>query len=78
MESSKANYQFKHGSQVRLQLSVASPTNRPQPKAIITKVMIKLKLWPVADCEAKILVQFSSPFLFITSQLKYMSYIHSA
>ena len=42
------------GSQIRPQLSAASPTNRPQPKVIITKVIIKLKLWPAAGCGAEV------------------------
>ena len=43
-----------------LQLSVASLTDRPQPKAIITIVIIRLKLWPAAGCEAKVEAEFSS------------------
>ena len=45
---------IRHGSQIWLQLSEASPTNRPQPKVIITTVIIKLKLWLAAGCEAKV------------------------
>ena len=55
---------FRHGSQIRLQLSAASPTNRPQPKVIETIVIIKLKLWPPAGCEAKVAAELSSRPLF--------------
>ena len=34
----------RRGSQIRPKLSAASPTNRPQPKVIITIVSMKLKL----------------------------------
>ena len=51
---------IRHGSQIWLQLSAASPTNRPQPKVIITIVIIKLKLWPAAGCEAKVAAELSS------------------
>ena len=51
---------LRHGSQIRPQLSAASPTNRPQPKDIITIVIIKLKLWPAAGCEAKVEAELSS------------------
>ena len=51
---------LRHESQIRLQLSAASPTNRPQPKVIITKVIIKLKLWLAAGCEAKVAAELSS------------------
>ena len=51
---------FRHGSQIRLQISAASPTNRPQPKVIKTIVMIKLKLWPAAGCKAKVAAELSS------------------
>ena len=44
----------RHGSQIWLQLSAASPTNRPQPKAITIIVIIRLNLWPAAGCEAKL------------------------
>ena len=37
----------------------ASPTNRPQPKAI-TIVIVRLKLWPAAGCEAKVEDELSS------------------
>ena len=46
--------------EIRLQLSAASPTNRPQPKVIMTIVIIKLKLWPAAGCEAKVAAELSS------------------
>ena len=36
---------LRHGSQIRPQLSTASPTNRPQPKVIITIVIKKLKVF---------------------------------
>ena len=52
--------EFRHGSQIRPQLSAASLTNRPQPKVIITIVIIKLKLWPAAGCEAKVAAELSS------------------
>ena len=42
------------GAKIRLQSSEANPSNRPQPKVIITIVIIKLKLWPAAGCEAKV------------------------
>ena len=45
---------LRDGSQIRLQLPAASPTNRPQTKVIIAIVKIKLKLWPAAVCEAKV------------------------
>ena len=51
---------LRHGSQIRPQLSAASPTNRPQPKVIITKVIMKLMLWPAAGCEAKVVAELSS------------------
>ena len=51
---------IRHGSQIRPQLSAASPTNRPQPKVIVAIVIIKLKLWPVAGCEAKVAAELSS------------------
>ena len=54
------NISLRHGSQIRPQLSAASPTNRPQPKVIITIVIIKLKLWPAAGCEAKVAAKLSS------------------
>ena len=41
-------------------LSVASPTNRPQPKVIKTTEIIKLKLWPAAGFEAKVATEISS------------------
>ena len=50
----------RHGSQIRLQLSAASPKNRPQPKVIIILVIIKLKLWPAAGCEATVAAELSS------------------
>ena len=56
---------LRHGSQIRLQLSAASPTNRPpEPKVIITIVIIKLKLWPAAGSEAKVVAELSSRPLF--------------
>ena len=51
---------LRHGSQIGLQLSAASPTNRPQHKVIITIVIIKLKLWPAAGCKAKVAAELSS------------------
>ena len=45
---------------IRPKLSAASPTNRPQPKAIITRVIIKLKLWLATGCEAKVVAELSS------------------
>ena len=51
---------LRYGSQIRLQLSVARPTNRPHPKVIITIVMLKLKLWPATGCEAKVVAELSS------------------
>ena len=44
----------RHESQVRPQLSAASPTNGPQPK-VIAIVIIKLMLWSTTGCEAKVL-----------------------
>ena len=49
-----------HGRLIRPQLSAASPTNRPQLKVIITKVIIWLKLWLAAGCEATVKAQLSS------------------
>ena len=40
--------------------SPVCPTNKPQPKVIITIVIIKLKLWPAAGCEAKLVAELSS------------------
>ena len=51
---------FRRGRQIRPQFSEASPTNRPQPKVIITIVIIKLKLWLAAGCEAKVAAELSS------------------
>ena len=50
----------RHGSQIQLQLSAASPTNRPQPKVIITTVLIRLKLWQATGCKAKVAAELSS------------------
>ena len=36
------------------------PTNRPQPKDIMTIVIIKLKLWLATGCEAKVVAKLSS------------------
>ena len=47
---------FRRGSQIRLQLSTAGPTNRPQLKVI--KQWIKLKLRPAAGSEAKAAAEF--------------------
>ena len=51
---------IRYGGQIWPQLSAASPTNRPQPKVIVTIVIIKLKLWPAAGCEAKVAAELSS------------------
>ena len=55
---------FSHGSQIQLHLSVASPKDSPQPKpepkVIMTIVILKLKLWPVAVCEATVAAKLSS------------------
>ena len=51
---------FRHESKSEPQLSVSSPTNRPQPKVIITIVIIQLKLWPAAGCEARVGAELSS------------------
>ena len=51
---------IRRGGYIRPQLSAASPTKRPQPKVIITIVIIKLKLWPAAGCEAKVAAELSS------------------
>ena len=48
------------GSQIRLQFSAAGPTKRPQPKVIKAIIMIKLKLWPAAGCEANAAAEFGS------------------
>ena len=50
---------FRHGSQIWPQLSAAGPTNRPQPKIIITIVIIKLKLWLATGCEAKVAAEIA-------------------
>ena len=47
-------FKFRHGRQIRLQHSAANPTNRLQPKAIITIVIISCLLWPAAGCAAKV------------------------
>ena len=52
--------EFRHGNHIRPQISAASLTNRPQPKAIITIIILKLKLWPTAGCEATIAAEISS------------------
>ena len=57
---SQGSIGIRRESQIRRQLSTASPTNRSQPTVIITKVIIKLKLWPAAGCEAKLAVELSS------------------
>ena len=65
---------FRRGSQIRSQLSVASPTNRPHPKVIITIVIIKLKLWPAAGCEAEVAAELSShPLIKLSYLLKQKS-----
>ena len=38
----------------------SQPTNRLQPKFIITIVVIKLKLWLDAGCEAKVVAQLGT------------------
>ena len=48
---------LRHGSQIRSQFSAGSPNIRPQPKVIITIVMIMLKLWPAAGCETKVVTE---------------------
>ena len=40
----KEQIKVRHGSQIWLQLSAASPTNSPLAKVTITKVIVKLKL----------------------------------
>ena len=50
----------RHVSQIRPQLSAAGPTNRPQAKVIKTILIIKLKLWPAAGCEAKAVAEIGS------------------
>ena len=50
----------RHGSQIRPRLPTASPTNRPQPKVIIAKVILKLKLRPAAGFEAKVVAELST------------------
>ena len=60
LKSNQAPRVFRHGSQIRSQLSAASPTNRPQPKVMITLVIIKLKLWPAAGCKAMVASELSS------------------
>ena len=48
--------EVRHRSQIRPQLHAASPTNmtnRPQPKFLITIVMINFKMWPAAGCVTK-------------------------
>ena len=52
-------YSLRHGRQIQPQLSAASLTNRPQPKVLIAIVIIKLKLWPAACCEAKVVAELS-------------------
>ena len=54
---------LRHWSQIWKQLSAASPTNRPQPKVIILIVIIKLKLWPAADCKAKVVAELCENLL---------------
>ena len=54
---------YGHGSQIRPQLSAASHINRPQPKVIIAIVLVKLKLWAAAGCEAKVAAELNSRLL---------------
>ena len=49
---------IRHRTQIRPQLSAASPTNRPQPKVMIT-IVIKFSLWLAAGCEVKVAVELS-------------------
>ena len=50
----------RHGSQTRPQLYAASPTIRPWLKVIKTIVIIKLRLWLVTGCEAKVVAKLNS------------------
>ena len=59
-----------HGSQIRSQLSAASAINRPQPKVMITIVIIKLKLHPAAGCEAKVGAKLSSRSLPMVTEIQ--------
>ena len=52
--------QFRHGSQIRPQLSAAGSTNRPQAKVINTILIIKLKLWLAAGYEANAAAEIGS------------------
>ena len=54
------NYGLKCGSYMWQQLSAAGTTNRPQPKVVITKVMIKPMLWLAAGCNAKLVAELGS------------------
>ena len=64
---------FRHGRQIRLQLSAAGPTNRPQAKVIKTILIIKIKLWPAAGCEAKAAAEIGSrPLAIIASLLSHL------
>ena len=58
--SSCRHHILRHGSQIRPQLSAAGLTNRPQAKVIKTILIIKLKLWPAAGCEAKAAAEIGS------------------
>ena len=51
---------LRHRSQIRPQLSMASPKIGPQTTAIITIISIKLKLRPAANCEANGEAELSS------------------
>ena len=57
--------QLRYGSHIWPQLPAASLTNRPQPKVIITKVIINVKLWVAADCEVKVVAELRSLALWI-------------
>ena len=46
-----------------------APPKWPQPKAIITIVIMKLKLWPAVGCEAKVAAELSfCPFVIFFSE----------
>ena len=65
MDARLVQDQLRHGSQIRQQLPAASLTNRSHPKIIITKVIIKLKLWLAAGCEVKVVAELNSLALWI-------------
>ena len=51
---------LRYERQIRLHLSAAGPTNRPQSKVTKTMIIEKLKLWPASGCETKAVAEIGS------------------